>query len=86
MERELPTSFLLGPILAAGLTACASRMPGDAPGGGGLDENRVSFTNGRDIRIPGAAGEPANYSIHAHVEVDGKPHDRVETRFSFRDL
>lgn len=52
---------------------------------GGLDANRVAFTVGRDIRIPGAASSPLNYVIYPHVEIDGRLHDGVRTEFSFRD-
>lgn len=52
----------------------------------GLDENRVQFTVGRDIQIEGARSEPLNYSIHPHVEVDGKTHSGVETKFSFKNV
>ncbi|MDP6381277.1 MAG: transglutaminase-like domain-containing protein, partial [Phycisphaerae bacterium] len=53
---------------------------------GGLDANRVAFTIGRDIRIPEAATDPYNYVIYPHVEVDGKTHINVETKFSFGDI
>ncbi|MFQ5870327.1 MAG: transglutaminase-like domain-containing protein [Candidatus Zixiibacteriota bacterium] len=52
---------------------------------GGLDANRVAFTVGRDIHIPQSSAGPLNYVIYPHVEVDGRPHEKVETRFSFRD-
>ncbi|MCZ6508367.1 MAG: transglutaminase-like domain-containing protein [Acidobacteria bacterium] len=51
---------------------------------GGLDSHRIEFTRGRDIALPGAVGEPLNYSIYPHVEVDGQVHSQVETEFSFR--
>jgi transglutaminase-like putative cysteine protease len=51
----------------------------------GLDENRVQFSIGRDIHLPGSSSGPVNYSIHPHVEVDGKVHPKVETSFSFKD-
>jgi transglutaminase-like putative cysteine protease len=51
---------------------------------GGLDENRVEFTLGRDIRLPGASSPPLNYVIYPHVEIDGKPHKKVETRLAFQ--
>lgn len=51
---------------------------------GGLDANRVAITLGRDIAIPGTNGEPFNYVIYPYVEVDGKQHDGVTTRFSFK--
>ena len=53
---------------------------------GGLDENRVAFTVGRDILLPGSNAEPLNYAIYAYAEVDGKEHSAVETDFAFRDL
>jgi transglutaminase-like putative cysteine protease len=51
---------------------------------GGLDSDRIEFTRGRDIPLPGAVAEPLNYSIYPHVEVDGRAHLEVETVFSFR--
>ncbi len=51
---------------------------------GGLDEHRVAFTVGRDIKLPGSVAEPLNYVIYPHVETDGKPHNSVKTIFSFR--
>ena len=53
---------------------------------GGLDANRIEFTTGRDIKLPGSAGAPINYAIYPHVEVNGKLHRDVETRFSFREI
>jgi len=51
----------------------------------GLDENRVAFTAGRDIKLPGSNAEPLNYVIYPYVEIDGQPHDKVRTSFSFKD-
>lgn len=53
---------------------------------GGLDENRVAFTIGRDIKLPGSASGPLNYSIYPHVEIDGLVHDKVTTKFSFKQI
>jgi len=54
---------------------------------GSHDENRVQLSVGRDIVFtPSQKGEPINYFIYPHVEVDGRPHSDVRTRFSFRDL
>jgi hypothetical protein len=53
---------------------------------GRLDANRIEFTAGRDIVLPGSQTGPVNYSIYPHVEVDGAVHDNVETKFSFREL
>lgn len=52
---------------------------------GGLDEHRVAFTLGRDIKLPGSAAEPLNYAIYSHVEIDGRVHGNVLTTFVFRD-
>jgi hypothetical protein len=51
---------------------------------GNLDPNRVLFSIGRDILLPSAKAGPLNYFIHPHVEVDGRPHPRVRTRFTFK--
>jgi transglutaminase-like putative cysteine protease len=53
---------------------------------GGLDANRVSFSIGRDIRIPQASSEPLNYMIYPYVEVDGKKYDKVDTEFNFTEV
>ena len=53
---------------------------------GGLDADRVQFTVGRDIVLPKMRGEPVNYSIYPYVEVDGKVHDDVMKKFSFREV
>ena len=53
---------------------------------GGLDADRVEFTVGRDIRLPGARGTSLNYSIYPYVEVDGRPHGRVKASFRFREV
>lgn len=53
---------------------------------GGLDENRIQFTIGRDIALPEAQGEPANFSIYPYAEIDGKSHEAVQKKFRYRDL
>jgi len=53
---------------------------------GGLDANRVCFTIGRDITIPGTSAGPQNYVIYPHVEVDGSTWDKVKTDLSYRDV
>jgi hypothetical protein len=52
---------------------------------GGLDANRIAFTIGRDIRIPGTRGDLQNYIIYPHVEVDGRPHAKMDVRFFFSE-
>ena len=54
---------------------------------GALDEHRVQFTVGRDIRLDSEhTGEPLNYFIYPYAEVDGQPVEPTEKRFWFRDL
>ncbi len=53
---------------------------------GTLDANRVQFSVGRDLVLqPRQAGEPLNYFIYPYVEVDGKPFEGVDKKFSFRE-
>lgn len=51
---------------------------------GGLDADRVEFTVGRDLDLPGAAIEDLNFVIYPHVEVDGEVHEAVESEFRFQ--
>jgi transglutaminase-like putative cysteine protease len=53
---------------------------------GNLDQNRVQFTLGRDLELPGMQGEPLNYSIYPYVEVDGKAHAAMETVYRYEDV
>lgn len=40
---------------------------------GAVDEDRVAFGTGRDLRLsPPQAGEPLNYFMYPYAEVDGK--------------
>lgn len=52
---------------------------------GGLDANRIEFTIGRDIKIPGANSGAQNYVIYPYVEVDGSPHESVTSKFFFEN-
>ena len=55
---------------------------------GNLTEDRVQLTVGRDITLePAQDGEPLNYFIYPHIEVDGKswPVEKTERNFAFRD-
>lgn len=52
---------------------------------GGLDPNRIGFTIGRDIRLPGAVAGPLNYVIYPHVEIDGQIYSEVHSEFDFSD-
>ena len=52
---------------------------------GALDDNRLQFTIGRDIRLnPPQQGDPLNYFVYPYAELDGKP-IALESRFSFQD-
>lgn len=54
---------------------------------GSLDPSRVQFSVGRDIVLtPRQEGGALNYFVYPYVEVDGKPFDHLEKRFSFRDI
>ena len=53
---------------------------------GAHDENRVLFTVGRDLVLPGMEDEPLNFFVYPHAEVDGKAFAGVERRFSYRDM
>jgi len=54
---------------------------------GTLCENRVEFTTGRDILLkPSQQGEKLNYFIYPYAELDGKPYDKMERSFTFREL
>ncbi len=54
---------------------------------GSLDANRVQFSVGRDLTLqPKQDGGPLNYFIYPYVEVDGKPFESVEKKFSYREL
>ncbi len=54
---------------------------------GGLDENRVAFTIGRDIKIdPEERSLNLNYFIYPYVVIDGKEYPKVETKVKFANL
>ncbi|MFQ5413222.1 MAG: transglutaminase-like domain-containing protein [Phycisphaerae bacterium] len=61
---------------------------------GGLDENRIMYSLGRDIVLPEAehakrgpkARQPLNYFIYPYVEVDGRPWNAVTRRVTYEDL
>jgi transglutaminase-like putative cysteine protease len=54
---------------------------------GHLNEDRVAFSQGRDLILePKQAGEPVNFLIYPYAEVDGKPHEKMEKKFSYQNL
>jgi len=53
---------------------------------GTLDENRLEFTQGRDIILqPRQAGEPLNYFIYPYAEVDGEIHKGIGVLFKYKN-
>lgn len=55
---------------------------------GSLSENRVRFSQGRDIQlVPTQAGPPLNYFVYPYVELDGKVLDRekINLRVTYSD-
>jgi transglutaminase-like putative cysteine protease len=53
---------------------------------GTLDAHRVQFSVGRDLMLqPKQDGGPLNYFIYPYVEVDGKPFEGIEKKFSYRE-
>lgn len=54
---------------------------------GSIDTNRVQFTIGRDLILsPPQSGPPVNYLVYPYAELDGQPYDKVQKKFSFRDI
>lgn len=56
---------------------------------GNLTEDRVRFTTGRDIQLePPQKGPALNFFIYPYAEVEGKTHpqEKIERRFSYKDL
>lgn len=51
----------------------------------GLCENRIEFTMGRDIEVPGSS-TLHNFFIYPYAEVDGQPLSGIERSFSFLDF
>jgi len=51
---------------------------------GHLDAERMLFSRGRDIRLPGMKGQPLNYlPAGAYVELDGATHDAVTRTITY---
>lgn len=53
-----------------------------------IDENRIHFTTGRDIKLPEAedkASMPLNYFIYPYAEVNGKEFKDIEKKFSYKE-
>jgi transglutaminase-like putative cysteine protease len=54
---------------------------------GSVDANRVQFSTGRDVTLsPKQDGPALNYFVYPYVEVDGKPYDKLDKRFSYEEV
>jgi transglutaminase-like putative cysteine protease len=54
---------------------------------GAHDENRVTFSTGRDLRLnPAQHGERLNFFVYPYAEVDGRPHEKVDRKVQFENL
>jgi transglutaminase-like putative cysteine protease len=54
---------------------------------GSVDANRVQFSTGRDVALsPKQDGPVLNYFVYPYVEVDGKPYEKLDKRFSFEEV
>jgi len=52
---------------------------------GALDENRLEFTQGRDIMLePNHEGEPLNYFVYPYAEVDGEIFKGIGVLFRYQ--
>jgi transglutaminase-like putative cysteine protease len=51
------------------------------------DENRLELSRGRHLTlVPAQQGPPLNFFVYPYAEADGKPHEAIDRKFSFRDL
>lgn len=54
---------------------------------GALDENRVEFSQGRDLVLtPRQAGEPLNFFVHPYAEQGGRKVENLSSRVMYRDV
>jgi transglutaminase-like putative cysteine protease len=54
---------------------------------GAHDENRVTFSTGRDLRLnPAQQAERLNFFIYPYAEVDGRPHDKIDRKVQYENL
>jgi transglutaminase-like putative cysteine protease len=54
---------------------------------GSVDANRMQLSTGRDVTLsPKQDGPALNYFVYPYVEVDGKPHEKLDKQFSFEEV
>ena len=52
---------------------------------GNLDPDRITFSRGRDVRLPGMQGPPLNFlPVSAYAEVDGRPFAGIRRTLTYR--
>lgn len=52
-----------------------------------MDANRVQFSTGRDVNLsPKQDGPALNYFVYPYVEIDGKPYEKLDRKFSFEEV
>jgi transglutaminase-like putative cysteine protease len=50
------------------------------------DENRLEFSRGRDLTlVPSQQGPSLNFFVYPYAEVDGRPHEAIDHKFTFAD-
>ena len=50
------------------------------------DENRLEFSRGRDLTlVPSQRGPSLNFFVYPYAEVDGRPHEGIDHKFTFTD-
>jgi transglutaminase-like putative cysteine protease len=50
------------------------------------DEDRLEFSRGRHLTLaPAQQGPPLNFFVYPYAEVDGRPHEAIDRKFTFTD-
>jgi transglutaminase-like putative cysteine protease len=50
------------------------------------DEGRLEFSRGRHLTlVPAQQGPPLNFFVYPYTEVDGRPHEGIDRKFTFTD-
>jgi transglutaminase-like putative cysteine protease len=50
------------------------------------DEDRLEFTRGRHLNlVPAQKGPPLNFFVYPYAEMDGRPHQAIDRKFTFTD-
>ena len=54
---------------------------------GSVDANRLQFSSGRDVTLsPKQDGPALNYFVYPYIEIDGKPYEKLDKKFSFDEV